>query len=55
MGPHGTAHLPCWQTSTTYTALVCAGQGLPHEGNYSSWLEAKAKRMQVGIHLLLLF
>ena len=23
------------------------GQGIPHEGNYTSWLEAKAKRMQV--------
>lgn len=34
---------------------VCAGQGLPHEGNYSSWLEAKAKRMEVGIQLLLPF
>ncbi len=22
------------------------GQGIPHEGNYSSWLEAKAKRME---------
>ena len=44
----------CPVGSTTNTELVYAGQGLPHEGNYSSWLEAKAKRMEVGIQSVLL-
>ena len=30
---------------TNWTLEVDRGQGLPHEGNYSSWLEAKSKRM----------
>ena len=30
---------------TTWILELERGRGLPHEGNYSSWLEAKAKRM----------
>jgi len=31
---------------TSWTLEVDRGQGLPHEGNYSSWAAAKHKRMQ---------
>jgi len=31
---------------TTWILELERGRGLPHEGNYSSWLEAKAKRME---------
>ncbi|MFC0280032.1 energy-dependent translational throttle protein EttA [Falsigemmobacter intermedius] len=30
---------------TTWILELERGKGIPHEGNYSSWLEAKAKRM----------
>ena len=30
---------------TSWTLEIDRGRGLPHEGNYSSWLAAKAKRM----------
>lgn len=30
---------------TSWTLELDRGRGLPHEGNYSSWLEAKGKRM----------
>ncbi|NNE56691.1 MAG: energy-dependent translational throttle protein EttA [Hellea sp.] len=30
---------------TSWTLEVDRGRGIPHEGNYSSWLAAKAKRM----------
>ncbi|MFT4149410.1 MAG: energy-dependent translational throttle protein EttA [Paracoccaceae bacterium] len=30
---------------TTWILELERGRGIPHEGNYSSWLEAKAKRM----------
>ena len=31
---------------TSWILELERGRGLPHEGNYSSWLEAKAKRME---------
>ncbi|RRH77385.1 energy-dependent translational throttle protein EttA [Falsigemmobacter faecalis] len=31
---------------TTWILELERGKGIPHEGNYSSWLEAKAKRME---------
>lgn len=28
------------------------GQGIPFEGNYSEWLKAKSKRLEVWMHAL---
>jgi ATP-binding cassette ChvD family protein len=32
---------------TSWILEMDRGQGIPHEGNYTSWLEAKAKRMEI--------
>ena len=50
-----TTKVPLWQLPTTVTFLdnvagwileLDRGEGIPWEGNYSSWLEQKEKRLE---------
>ena len=40
-----TSHIPP-RRFNMYCYLTCIGEGIPHEGNYSSWLEKRKNRME---------